>query len=72
MLKLPAYESMPWRTNADAGVGRSIFICPGNPRRSTGTNLFHYCLNGFYNGTGDAQMKDNHFDLQPIQPGVPF
>lgn len=55
MLGLPPYMSMPWRTNENADVGRSIFICPSNPRRSNGNYLFHYCLNGLYNGTGNSE-----------------
>jgi prepilin-type N-terminal cleavage/methylation domain-containing protein len=55
-IKLPSYFSMQWRTNAQADVGRSIWICPSNPLRCTGaitihtggvTNLFHYCVNAF-------------------------
>jgi prepilin-type N-terminal cleavage/methylation domain-containing protein/prepilin-type processing-associated H-X9-DG protein len=49
---LPAYQQMPWRTNADIDPGRSVWICPANPRRSNGNNLFHYCLNEHINGTG--------------------
>jgi prepilin-type processing-associated H-X9-DG protein len=43
---------MPWRTNASIDPGRSIWICPSNPRRSNGNLLFHYCLNENVNGTG--------------------
>jgi prepilin-type processing-associated H-X9-DG protein len=43
---------MPWRTNAAFDPGRTIWICPTNPRRSNGNNLFHYCLNENINGTG--------------------
>jgi prepilin-type N-terminal cleavage/methylation domain-containing protein/prepilin-type processing-associated H-X9-DG protein len=53
-LGLPRYHAMLWRTNADASLGRSIWICPSNPRRSNGNNLFHYCLNENINGTGAA------------------
>jgi len=49
---LPSYYEMPWRSNSHANPGHSIWICPSNPRRSTGTNLFHYCLNEYVNGTG--------------------
>ncbi len=52
VLSLPRYHDMPWRTNATAGVGRSVWICPSNPRRSNGNNLFHYCLNEYINDTG--------------------
>ena len=45
-MNLAPYDSMPWRTNAQADLGRSIWICPSNPLRSDGTNLFHYCANG--------------------------
>lgn len=50
---VPVYRDMPWRTNADAPLGRSIWICPSNPRRSSGFNLFHYCLNEEHDGTGE-------------------
>jgi len=49
---LPGYYAMAWRTNAGIHPGRSLWICPANPRRSTGTNLFHYCLNGLVDGSG--------------------
>jgi prepilin-type processing-associated H-X9-DG protein len=51
-LGLPPYHQMPWRTNAALEPGRSTWICPSNPRRSNGRNLFHYCLNQEVNGTG--------------------
>ena len=46
------YYDMNWRTNAGADPDRSLWICPQNPRRSNGNNLFHYCLNGLLDGTG--------------------
>jgi prepilin-type N-terminal cleavage/methylation domain-containing protein/prepilin-type processing-associated H-X9-DG protein len=52
VLGLPTYKEMPWRTNSNIDVGRSIWICPSNPRRSNGFNLFHYCLNEHISGTG--------------------
>ena len=48
----PRYVDMPWRTNALADTGNTIWICPNNTRRSNGNNLFHYCLNEDVNGTG--------------------
>jgi len=54
VLSLPRYHDMPWRKDANASVGRSPWICPSNPRRSNGNNLFHYCLNENVNGTGTA------------------
>jgi len=48
------YHDMPWRTNVSASVGLSTWLCPANRRRSNGRNLFHYCLNGHVNGTGEA------------------
>lgn len=51
-LGLPRYHDMPWRTNAALPPGRSLWICPANPRRSNGANLFHYCLNGYLDGSG--------------------
>lgn len=59
VLGIPTYPQMPWRTNPDIDPGRSVWICPANPRRSNGTNLFHYCLNEHVDGTGttNAQVK---------------
>jgi prepilin-type N-terminal cleavage/methylation domain-containing protein/prepilin-type processing-associated H-X9-DG protein len=54
VLGLPRYHDMPWRTNAGAAPNRNIWLCPTNPRRSNGNNLFHYCLNENINGTGVA------------------
>jgi prepilin-type N-terminal cleavage/methylation domain-containing protein/prepilin-type processing-associated H-X9-DG protein len=55
-LGLPRYRDMPWRTNASADAGRSVWICPSNPRRcnasSLTNNLFHYCLNEAHDGIG--------------------
>jgi prepilin-type N-terminal cleavage/methylation domain-containing protein/prepilin-type processing-associated H-X9-DG protein len=52
ILGLPAYHTVPWRTNANAQLDRSLWVCPSNLRRSNGKNLFHYCLNEHVNGTG--------------------
>jgi prepilin-type N-terminal cleavage/methylation domain-containing protein/prepilin-type processing-associated H-X9-DG protein len=52
VLGLRPYSEMPWRTNKSTEPGRCIWICPANPRRSNGTNLFHYCLNRRVNATG--------------------
>lgn len=55
VLGLPRYHDQPWRTNAQASTGRSVWICPGNSRRSNGNNLFHYCLNAYADQTGDFE-----------------
>jgi prepilin-type N-terminal cleavage/methylation domain-containing protein/prepilin-type processing-associated H-X9-DG protein len=55
-MNLRPYNKMPWRTNVHASVGRSVWICPANPRRSNGKNLFHYCLNDHVNGTGSGNQ----------------
>lgn len=52
-LGISSYFEMPWRTNPAANPGSSIWLCPANPRRSNGLNLFHYCLNEHVNGTGE-------------------
>lgn len=58
VLRIPDYHQVPWRTNPNIEPDRSIWICPANPKRSNGTNLFHYCLNEHVNGTGaDKQVK---------------
>jgi prepilin-type N-terminal cleavage/methylation domain-containing protein/prepilin-type processing-associated H-X9-DG protein len=51
-LGLPTYKEMPWRTNAGLDPGKCLWICPANPRRSNGNNLFHYCLNEHINAHG--------------------
>jgi prepilin-type N-terminal cleavage/methylation domain-containing protein/prepilin-type processing-associated H-X9-DG protein len=56
VLGLPRYHDQPWRKDPDANPGRSVWICPSNPRRSNGNNLFHYCLNENVNGTGAANQ----------------
>jgi prepilin-type N-terminal cleavage/methylation domain-containing protein/prepilin-type processing-associated H-X9-DG protein len=56
VLRLPTYREMPWRTNATIEPGRSLWICPTNPRRSNGNNLFHYCLNEHVNGIGTGNQ----------------
>lgn len=52
-LRIPLYAEMPWRTNTALEPGRSVYICPSNSRRSSGHNLFHYCLNEDHDGTGN-------------------
>jgi len=55
-LSLPIYAQMPWRTNAAIKPGHCVWICPSNPRRSNGANLFHYCLNEHVNGSGSGNQ----------------
>src|SRR5438045_3270778 len=38
-IKIPTYKEMPWRTDDTIDPGRSLWICPANPRRSNGNNL---------------------------------
>jgi prepilin-type N-terminal cleavage/methylation domain-containing protein/prepilin-type processing-associated H-X9-DG protein len=52
VLAMKPYVEMPWRTNPQAALGQSIWICPANTNRSNTNNLFHYCLNEHINGTG--------------------
>jgi prepilin-type N-terminal cleavage/methylation domain-containing protein/prepilin-type processing-associated H-X9-DG protein len=54
---LAPYALMPWRTNQAVDPGRCLWICPANPRRSSGFNLFHYCLNENHDGTGAADLN---------------
>jgi prepilin-type N-terminal cleavage/methylation domain-containing protein/prepilin-type processing-associated H-X9-DG protein len=51
-LGITPYRNLPWRTNSTIEPGRSIWICPANPRRSNGNLLFHYADNQNVNGTG--------------------
>jgi prepilin-type N-terminal cleavage/methylation domain-containing protein/prepilin-type processing-associated H-X9-DG protein len=58
VMGLPPYRNMAWRTNAAVEPGRSIWICPANPRRSNSNALFHYCENQNVNGAGaDARPR---------------
>ena len=66
-INLPTYHEMPWRTNAGIDPGRSIWICPANPRRSSGFMLFHYCLNDHVNGTGTGKRTTLSSIHQPVQ-----
>jgi prepilin-type N-terminal cleavage/methylation domain-containing protein/prepilin-type processing-associated H-X9-DG protein len=67
VLGIPPYCEMPWRTNAAMDPGRSIWICPSNPRRSNANMLFHYCVNEHVDGTGTG---DNPRRLSSVsQPG---
>ena len=61
---LPPYHEMPWHTNPAINPGKSIWICPSNPRRSNTNNLFHYCLNEHVNGTGvdNQQVRQSSID----------
>jgi prepilin-type N-terminal cleavage/methylation domain-containing protein/prepilin-type processing-associated H-X9-DG protein len=54
ILGMPRYHDQAWRTDPDASLSQSFWICPSNPRRSNGNNLFHYCLNQNVSGTGGA------------------
>lgn len=63
-LSMPRYHDQLWRTNASADIGRSIWLCPSNPRRSNGINLFHYCLNQNVNGTGSGSAPVKLSSLQ--------
>ena len=56
VMNVRTYREMPWRTNATVDVGRNVFICAGNPVRSNGNNLFHYCLNEHVNGLGSGNQ----------------
>jgi prepilin-type N-terminal cleavage/methylation domain-containing protein/prepilin-type processing-associated H-X9-DG protein len=53
VLGLPRYHDMPWRKQSDAAIANTIYLCPVNPRRSNGNNLFHYSVNEFVDGTGE-------------------
>ncbi len=54
VIRIPDYYQLSWRTNPEVDPPQCIWICPSNPRRSNGNNLFHYCLNGYVDGRGDA------------------
>ena len=65
-LGIPTYHEVPWRTNASIEPGRSLWICPANPRRSNGNNLFHYCLNEHVNASGSGNQVRLSRIRQPV------
>jgi prepilin-type N-terminal cleavage/methylation domain-containing protein/prepilin-type processing-associated H-X9-DG protein len=67
-LGIPPYSEMPWRTNASIEPGRCIWICPCNSRRSSGFNLFHYCLNQEHDGTGQSDRRAIKLSSLPSPP----
>lgn len=67
ILGMPPYRAMPWHTNAAIEPGRSLWICPANPRRSNGNNLFHYCLNEHVNGSGAGKQVRLGSISQPLR-----
>lgn len=69
-LGLRPYIDMPWRTNASIPLDRSLWICPSNPKRSSGFNLFHYCLNEEHDGTGDDDRPAKFSSIQRISAMV--
>jgi prepilin-type N-terminal cleavage/methylation domain-containing protein/prepilin-type processing-associated H-X9-DG protein len=56
VLGLPPYHDMAWRKNPGADLGRTIWLCPANLRRSNGNNLFHYCYNRYLDGFANSDM----------------
>jgi prepilin-type N-terminal cleavage/methylation domain-containing protein/prepilin-type processing-associated H-X9-DG protein len=67
VLGIRPYRDMPWRADAKADLGHSIWICPANTRHSNGTNLFHYCLNEHVNGTGTTNQVRLCTIRQPVR-----
>lgn len=63
-INIPWYYDNAWRTNAAIEPERCIWICPGNPRRSNGNNLFHYCLNEGFDGIGVPPGGTDHADIR--------
>lgn len=68
---LQPYSQMPWATVANAEPTKSIFICPSNPRRSNGNNLFHYCKNLLVNGSGTNQIRMK-FSMVPTPSAIVY
>ena len=65
-IRIRTYREMPWRTNDTIDPGRSLWICPANPRRSNGNNLFHYCLNEHVNGAGSGNQVKLSSIARPV------
>lgn len=56
IMRITPYHQMEWRTNPAAVLSKSVWICPANTNRSSGFNLFHYCLNRRVNGSGTGNQ----------------
>lgn len=56
LMGLEPYGTQAWRTNPAAPLGRTLWHCPANARRSNTNNLFHYCLNEHVNGSGSGNQ----------------
>ena len=65
MLRLEPCNQQPWFTDSAIEPERSIWICPSNRRRSSGSMLFHYCLNEHVNGTAGS-ASTNQVKLSSI------
>ena len=55
-VRFPAYHDQPWRTNSNAPIAPTPWLCPSNRRKSNGRNLFHYCLNQNVDGLHDSGL----------------
>ncbi len=57
IINVQPYVEVPWRMDPAIEPGKSVWICPSNPRRANVSasglahNLFHYCVNGLLDGT---------------------
>ena len=73
-LNLPPYANLPWRTNAAADVGGTIWLCPANLRRCDASalknNLFHYALNQGFNGQGAHDHLNIKLSAIPAAPAT--
>jgi prepilin-type N-terminal cleavage/methylation domain-containing protein/prepilin-type processing-associated H-X9-DG protein len=69
VLRILPCNQQPWFTDPAIEPGRSIWICPSNRRRSSGSMLFHYCLNEHVNGTGGTGST-NQVRLSSIRKPV--
>jgi prepilin-type N-terminal cleavage/methylation domain-containing protein/prepilin-type processing-associated H-X9-DG protein len=52
LLGMEPFTRRPWFKDPAIEPEKCIWICPSNPKRSSGSMLFHYCLNMNVSGTG--------------------
>ena len=78
MINVERYVDVAWRMDPAIAPDQSIWICPSNNRRANVSasgdshTLFHYTLNGGFNGIGNPPIGTDHPKIKlsaiPVAP----